>query len=242
MERAGGSLGDTKGIESKNGFVQSETASTQHSGSSPSNSPIQFIFTFNGRSIEADQTFEDIGIDDDDEILAVELMDLTEGGGSSEEWEEHVEPRREKLKKNWTKDTQEAKRTIEAIFDGVIRVRLKEVLRQYELRERHFECIIRSKELEVLLSRARAAEQKQLAEGEKGRANKQDEEIRQLKADIEEAQNGQTKLIDKVVTCCKEIVQKPNAERTQRFFASLREELERKGPRLAKISDSPVGG
>ena len=58
-----------------------------------------------------------------------------------------------------------------------IRVRLKEVLRQYELRERHFECIIRSKELEVLLSRARAAEQKQLAEGEKSRANKQDEEV-----------------------------------------------------------------
>jgi Myosin-like coiled-coil protein len=58
-----------------------------------------------------------------------------------------------------------------------IRVRLKEVLHQYELRERHFECIIRSKELEVLLSRARAAEQKQLAEGEKSRANKQDEEV-----------------------------------------------------------------
>jgi hypothetical protein len=86
MERAGGNLGDTKGIESKNGFVQSETANTQHSGSSASNLPIQFMFTFNGRSIEADQTFEDIGIDDDDEILAVELMDLTEGGGGSGEW------------------------------------------------------------------------------------------------------------------------------------------------------------
>jgi len=58
-----------------------------------------------------------------------------------------------------------------------IRERLKEVLRQYELRERHFECIIRSKELEVLLSRARAAEQKQLAEGEKNRANKLDDEV-----------------------------------------------------------------
>ena len=87
MEFAGGKLGvDTKEIGSKNGFVQSETASTQHSGSPPSTSPIQFIFTFNGRSIEANQTFEEIGIDDDDEILAVELMDLTEGGGSSEEW------------------------------------------------------------------------------------------------------------------------------------------------------------
>ena len=88
--------------------------------------------------------------------------------------------------------------TIEEIFDGVyvhlttkmvagnelidypflsIRGRLKEVLTQYELRERHFECVIRSKELEVLLSRARAAEQKQLAEGEKSRSLKQEEEV-----------------------------------------------------------------
>ena len=168
MEIAGGKLGvnNTKEFgSSKNGFVKSETANKpQHSGSSPpppSNPPMQFIFTFNGRSIEANQTFEEIGIDDDDEILAVELMDLTEGGGSSEEWvrisfrvldmiyllsffieqEAHVEPEREKLKKNWTKDPQEcaiffsgyvlffiihiiicfkrAKRTIEAIFDGV---------------------------------------------------------------------------------------------------------------------------
>lgn len=58
-----------------------------------------------------------------------------------------------------------------------MRERLKEVLRQYELREKHFECVIRSKELEVLLSRARAAEQKQLADGEKLRADKQEEEV-----------------------------------------------------------------
>lgn len=58
-----------------------------------------------------------------------------------------------------------------------VRERLKEVLRQYELRERHFECVIRSKELEVLLSRARAAEQKQLADGEKSRAERADEEV-----------------------------------------------------------------
>jgi hypothetical protein len=48
-----------------------------------------------------------------------------------------------------------------------VRSRLKDILRQYELRECHFECVIRSKELEVLLPRARAAEQKQPAEGER---------------------------------------------------------------------------
>jgi len=60
---------------------------------------------------------------------------------------------------------------------GSVRERLKEVLRQYELRERHFECVIRSKELEVLLSRARAAEQKQLADGEKLHAEKMEDEV-----------------------------------------------------------------
>jgi hypothetical protein len=59
-----------------------------------------------------------------------------------------------------------------------VRARLKDILRQYELRERHFECVIRSKELEVLLSRARAAEQKQLAEGERARTEKVEEEVR----------------------------------------------------------------
>jgi len=59
-----------------------------------------------------------------------------------------------------------------------VRARLKDILRQYELRERHFECVIRSKELEVLLSRARAAEQKQLAEGERARAERVEEEAR----------------------------------------------------------------
>ena len=68
-------------------------------------------------------------------------------------------------------------------------------------------------------------------------------------------------LIDKLIACCKEvslsndpyvgylkegliqIVQKPNAERTQRLFASLREELERKGPRgVKKAADGSVGG
>ncbi|KAF9567811.1 hypothetical protein CPC08DRAFT_520198 [Agrocybe pediades] len=243
MERTGGKIEEGKDAGPMNGTARSDAASTHYSGATNSSSGMQFIFTYNGRMLEADQTPEEIGIDEGDEIVAVELMDLTEGGGGSEQWEEHVEPRREKLKKNWSDDPQVARRTIEEIFDSVVQERLKEILRQYELRERHFECVIRSKELEVLLSRARAAEQKQLAEGEKNRATKQEEENRALRKDLEEAQNGQTMLIDKLITCCKEIIQKPNAERTQRLFASLREELERKGPRGAKKpAEGPVGG
>ncbi|THG97446.1 hypothetical protein EW026_g4553 [Hermanssonia centrifuga] len=200
----------------------------------PSTSTMQFIFSYGGRTLEADQTPEEAGMEDGDEILAVEMMDLTEGPGI-DDLEEVSKPHLQKFKKHFPDNPRVARRAMEEIFDGVVRERLKEVLRQYELRERHFECVIRSKELEVLLSRARAAEQKQLADGEKARAEKAEDEAQHLRQDLETVQNGQTALIDKLIACCKE----PNAERTQRLFASLREELERRGTKLA---DGPVGG
>ncbi|KAG2062233.1 hypothetical protein BDR06DRAFT_946370 [Suillus hirtellus] len=237
MEATGGKKDEGKpSVSGKqmNGTAKSEAASTHTVGSNVSSS-MQFIFSHNGRTIDADQTPEEQGVEDGDEILAVELMDLTEGPGL-DDFEDLPESRRQRLRKNWTDDPQDARRSLEDIFDGVVRERLKEVLRQYELRERHFECVIRSKELEVLLSRARAAEQKQLAEGEKSRADRMDDENQNLRKELEDAQNGQTMLIDKLITCCKE----PNAERTQRLFASLRDELEKRGAKLA--DGGPVGG
>ncbi|CAL1694451.1 unnamed protein product [Somion occarium] len=238
----------TTGAPQVNGTAKSDAGSVASSGPT-SKSSVQFLFTHGGRTLEAEQTPEDAGMEDGDEILAVELMDLTEGPGT----ETIDESRRQIIRKNWADNPREyvviqfqclchlpihlyrACRAVEEIFEGVVRERLKDVLRQYELRERHFECVIRSKELEVLLSRARAAEQKQLAEGEKTRAEKAEDENQQLRKELEDAQNGQTMLIDKLIACCKE----PNAERTQRLFASLREELERRGTKLA---DGPVGG
>ncbi|KAI0695615.1 hypothetical protein BC835DRAFT_1482020 [Cytidiella melzeri] len=216
----------------------SATASSQVNGAAsvPSASSMQFIFSHGGRTLEADQSPEEVGMEEGDEILAVEIMDLTEGPGTEDIDEPPpAESRRQKLQKNWQTDPQEARRTMEDIFDGVVRERLKEVLRQYELRERHFECVIRSKELEVLLSRARAAEQKQLAESEKTRADKAEDESLTSRKQLEAAQHGQTILIDKLIACCKE----PNAERTQRIFASLREELEKRGTLPV---DGNVGG
>jgi hypothetical protein len=202
METNGGKKGDIKGTF-VNGSGKSDTSSNAATS-------MQFVFSHGGRSLEADQTPEEAGVEDGDEILAVEMMDLTEGPGT-EMLDDGIEPRRQKLKKYWTDDPREcvrivrvnlisffsrATKAMEDLFDGVyvtdhfsstailpttlirVRERLKEVLRQYELRERHFECVIRSKELEVLLSRARAAEQKQLAEGEKSRAEKSEEEVR----------------------------------------------------------------
>ena len=43
---------------------------------------IQFIFSHGGRTIEPEQTPEEVGMEVGDEILAVELMDLTEGPGT----------------------------------------------------------------------------------------------------------------------------------------------------------------
>ncbi|KAI0033971.1 hypothetical protein K488DRAFT_46527 [Vararia minispora EC-137] len=185
----------------------------------------QFVFTHSGRMLDAELTPEEAGIEDVDEILAIELMDLTE------------EPRplvqdslkREKLKKEWIDDPAEAHRSLEDIFDCVVRERLKEVLRQYELRERHFECVVRSKELEVLLSRARAEEQKQLAEGDRLRASRLEEENRLIRQELDDAQKGQAMLVDRLIACCKE----STSERAQKLFATLGEELEKR--RAAKI-------
>ncbi|KAF9074880.1 hypothetical protein BDP27DRAFT_1213506 [Rhodocollybia butyracea] len=247
----------TTGISKKvEGVGTGSKAEAGTDGATSSSLAMQFIFTHNGRSVDADMTPEEAGMEDGDEILAVELMDLTESTSGDDFYDQILEPQRQKLKKHWTDDPQAAQRSLEEIFDGVVRERLKEVLRQYELRERHFECVIRSKELEVLLSRARAAEQKQLASGEKTRADRLDEEIQQLRKELEDSQNGQAMLIDKLIQCCKEVSislsasllfldtdtqirnEKPNAERTQRLFASLRDELEKRAPGLNSSANS----
>ena len=40
-------------------------------------SPLSFVFTHMGRTVEPHMTYDDVGIEDGDEILAVEMMDLT---------------------------------------------------------------------------------------------------------------------------------------------------------------------
>ncbi|KAH8987336.1 hypothetical protein EDB86DRAFT_3048193 [Lactarius hatsudake] len=224
-EPTGGASKLTNGVARNASSASAKSASGTSAGSGTN-----FIFTHGGRQVDAEQTPEEAAMEDGDEILAVELMDLTEGP-STEDPDEN-EPRRQKLKKFWSDDPTEAARTMEDIFDGVVRERLKDILRQYELRERHFECVIRSKELEVLLSRARAAEQKQLAEGEKARAERFEEENQQIRKELDDAQKAQTMLVERLISCCKEVRiehLQPNAERTQRLFASLREELEKRG-------------
>lgn len=80
---------------------------------------MQFCFTHGGRPVEAEQTPEEAGIEDGDEVVAVELMDLTEGPAGPEGSEEILASRRPKLKKNWTSEPREAKQTLEEMFDCV---------------------------------------------------------------------------------------------------------------------------
>ncbi|KLO09273.1 hypothetical protein SCHPADRAFT_907914 [Schizopora paradoxa] len=211
--------------------LKSDAASIQSTTSSCP--PLSFIFTHQGRTLDPSFSIAEAGIEDGDELIAIEMMDLT--GPVPDDAEEFVETTRPKIMKNWSDNPSEAKKAMEDIFDAVTRERLKLVLRQYELRERHFECFIRSKELELLLARFRESEQRQIFDAEKSRADKAEDEAIQLRKDLEEAHNGQTLLIEKLIQCCKE----PNAERTQRLFTSLREELEKRGTKLA---DGPVGG
>jgi len=54
----------------------------------PNNLPpteIQFLFMHNGRKIDPESSAEDNGMEEGDEIVAIELMDLTRGG-SAEDW------------------------------------------------------------------------------------------------------------------------------------------------------------
>ncbi|OBZ79272.1 hypothetical protein A0H81_01563 [Grifola frondosa] len=209
-------------VSPANGTAKSDAASTS-AFSQAGSSTMQFVFSHSGRTLETDQTPEEAGIEDGDVILAVELMDLTEGPGT-EELDDGPEPVRQKLKKEWVENPREARKTMESIFDGIVRERLKDVLRQYELRERHFE----------------AAEQKQLAETEKIRADKTEDENKQLRKELDEATEQQTVLINKLLSCCHE----PNGERTRQLFASLQgmmQEQERGRGRRAGASERQNG-
>jgi hypothetical protein len=68
----------TTGISKKVDGVATPAGSKAEDGATSSSLAMQFIFTHNGRSVDADMTPEEAGMEDGDEILAVELMDLTE--------------------------------------------------------------------------------------------------------------------------------------------------------------------
>lgn len=68
--------GEKNGAAAVNGIDKAGSATTPGS--------MQFVFTHAGRVLEAHQTPEEAGMEDGDEILSVEMMDLTEGPGTEE--------------------------------------------------------------------------------------------------------------------------------------------------------------
>jgi hypothetical protein len=102
----GGKKGGGGGAGKKNGLMNANGTASARKDGGGNYASLQFIFTHNGRNVDADVTPEEQGIEDGDEILAVELMDLTTGPGL-DEWEELREPRQQQLKKNWNNDPRE---------------------------------------------------------------------------------------------------------------------------------------
>ncbi|KAG9087084.1 hypothetical protein FRC06_002747 [Ceratobasidium sp. 370] len=98
-------------------------------------------------------------------------------------------------------DEAEAARAVEELLDGVVRERLKDVLRQYERRERHFEAVVRSKELEVLLARARVEEQKGCVEVARRMARAAEQQNAALQMELEEMQRQEAALAEKIQQC-----------------------------------------
>lgn len=69
-----------------NGVARASGASPKSaSGTSVGGSGTNFIFTHGGRQVDAEQTPEEAAMEDGDEILAVELMDLTEGPSAEDD-------------------------------------------------------------------------------------------------------------------------------------------------------------
>ena len=102
-----------------NGTGRSDSGSVSSRGST-TKSAVQFLFTYAGRTLESEQTPEDAGMEDGDEILAVELMDLTDGPGTEIVvcivitfafylilFHCQDEPRRQIIRKNWTENPRE---------------------------------------------------------------------------------------------------------------------------------------
>jgi hypothetical protein len=80
----GGGSGGKKAAEPSgpSKLVNGVTSSTLASNPSSACSGPNFIFTHSGRQVDAEQTPEEAGMEDGDEILAVEFMDLTEDVGT----------------------------------------------------------------------------------------------------------------------------------------------------------------
>ena len=73
-----------------NGVARASGASSKSTVGTSAGSGTNFIFTHGGRQVDAEQTPEEAAMEDGDEILAVELMDLTESPSAEDPVSSHL--------------------------------------------------------------------------------------------------------------------------------------------------------
>jgi hypothetical protein len=76
---SGGGSGKKAGEPTSSRLVNGVMPGAPVASPSSAGSGANFIFSHSGRQVDAEQTPEEAGMEDGDELLAVELMDLTEG-------------------------------------------------------------------------------------------------------------------------------------------------------------------
>lgn len=179
---------------------------SEPNGKKQSEKSANFIFTHAGRTVDWDQTPDEAGIENNDVIMAVELMDLTQAEAADSP------PTKPRLKKHVPEDEADAHRAVEELLDGFVRERLKDILRQYERRERHFEAVVRSKELEVLLARARVEEQKGYVEAARRVARAAEQQNAALQLELEEMQRQEAAVAGKIQQCLQALGKGPLAD------------------------------
>lgn len=178
-----------------------------------------FVFTHAGRTIDWESTPDQAGIENNDVIMAVEIMDLTQADA-----DDSIQTK-PKLPKYVPEDEAEASRAVEELLDGVVRERLKDMLRQYERRERHFEAVVRSKELEVLLARARVEEQKGCAEVARRVARAAEQQNGALQTELEDLQRQDALTAIKIQKCLHTLGRNSTADPTPAAARIVRDVL-----------------
>ncbi|KDN36238.1 hypothetical protein RSAG8_11001, partial [Rhizoctonia solani AG-8 WAC10335] len=199
-----------------------------------------FIFTHAGRTIDWESTPDQAAIENNDVIMAVELMDLTQ----AEPDDSTVT--KPKITKHVPEDENEAARAVEEMLDVVVRERLKDVLRQYERRERHFEAVVRSKELEVLLARARVEEQKGCVESARRAARALEQQNAAYQTELEDLQRQEAATATKIQQCLLTLGKNPAADPTPaaaRIVRDvLREHLDLRAQAIDQVTNGHTSG
>ncbi|CDZ98757.1 Taxilin family [Phaffia rhodozyma] len=191
----------------------------------------KFIFCYAGKVIGDEMTPDGIGLDDGDSILAIEVVDLASDRDDDGVPTVPGNP----LTKAAKKSLNALKSHLEDTFDSIIQERLKDVLRQYEVREQQFDAILKSKELEILLAKARSEESKRLVLEAKKLMKQQEQLNMKTVRALDELKQSHHRLLDKLLDRILPVARNPSPENTAHLLVCVKEEIDRKGLLVEEI-------